>query len=551
MKQKVIAIILLLFVLAVGDLWADSKGKTIILNRLDVSDAYTPKVLGLFIGIQEYKDPLWHDLNYPKKDVEDMAEFFTNKASLKLDYTMILTEPEETTRDNIFNNKFEEFQMKNSSDKDVVIIYISSHGTLTKEFVTVIKDGKKTQEPRKVPYILTSDTKEGKVADSALHLYKVIEWFEKLRSQRKVLILDMCHSGRYGKSQLSPDQAELIESAKGINYIPIEDSWASIILSACPMGGVSFEDKDLENSVYTHFLLEGMYHGDMNGDGAVSISEAHNYAIDKTRQYTWEYKKYKQIPTTYSRILGKDPIIVFGKPARQGNPTLFSYASANQDVEIYLDGIHKGMLPKGIIVEPGEHEVECTLDGKTIYSEKIYFILGHDYMLPYFQSSGVKKENKFLFILEGSYRDFYRGDVPEKLTPSSTTSGFTIYNYGAISRWLGLSGGFDFGRNHDLNQYAFRLGLKLTTSFRGTYFFAGPDIMFMFFQYNSDTIGNNKVDTEMNFFCPGAEALLAYKLELGLVFALGARVHYLPYNFDSETNNIMTTQGFVAAGYSF
>jgi hypothetical protein len=209
------------------------------------------------------------------------------------------------------------------------------------------------------------------------------------------------------------------------------------------------------------------------------------------------------------------------------------------------------MLPKGIIVEPGEHEVECTLDGKTIYTEKIYFILGHDYMLPHFQPSVVKRENKFLFILEGAYRDFYRGDVPEKLTPSGATSGFTMYHYGTINRWLGLSGGFDFGRNQDLNQYAFRLGLKLVTSFGGAHFFAGPDFMFMFFQYDSDTIGNHKVDSEMNFFCPGAEVLLAYRLELGLILALGARIHYLPYNLDSETNNIVTNQGFVAAGYSF
>ena len=420
-----------------------------------------------------------------------------------------------------------------------------------KKLVTVIEDGEIRKEPHKVPYILTSDAQEGKVVDSALALCKVTEWFEKLKSRRKVLILDMCHSGHNGKSQLSPNQAAMIESAKGINFIPFEDSRASIILSACPIGGTSFEDKTLENSVYTHFLLKGMRLGDLNGDGAVSISEAHNYSIDKTRQYAWEHKKYKQIPTSYSKILGKDPIIVSGNPSNEGAPTLFSYSSSNKEVEVYIDELYKGMLPKGFAVELGEHDVVCKRDGQKIYSEKITFEFGHDYMLPYFESSDGDTKDKFFFILEGAYRDFSRGQVTEELTPSIVTGGFSLYRHGFITDWLSLSAGFDYGRDQNLEQYSCRLGTKLTASLGGTHLFIGPDFMFMFFRYTSDTIAGRKVDPQMSFFCPGAELLLAYKFKLGPVIALGARAHYLPYNLDSETNNMISKQGFVAVGYSF
>lgn len=552
MKAKVVVVIVLIIsVISVGKLWAYSKGKITILKRIDVNDAYTPKVLGLFIGIQEYKDPFWHDLKYPKKDVQDMVDFFTNNPTIELDYKMVLTRPEDTTRDTIFNNRLDEFKMKNSSEKDIVIVYISSHGTLTKELVTIIEDGELRKEPRKVPYILTSDSHEGKVTDSALALGKIIEWFEKLKSRQKVLILDMCHSGDSGKSQLSPDQAAMINSAKGISFTPFEDSRASIILSACPIGGTSFEDKTLENSVYTHFLLEGMNLGDLNGDGAVSISEAHNYSIDKTRQYTWEHKKYKQVPTSYSTILGKDPIFVSGNPVQEGMPTLFSYSSANQEVEIYLDDLYQGMLPKGISVDPGQHKIVCKRDGRKIYSEKINITFGHDYMLPYFEPPGIDKKNSSYFILEGAYRNFYRDQVEKKLTPSIFTGGFSLYHYGFITKWLGLSGGFDYGRNKDLEQYSGRLGIKATSSWGNTSLSIGPDFMFMFFRYASDTLAGKKLDKEMTFFCPGAEVLLAYKFKPGLIIALGARAHYVPYSLDAATNNIVSQQGFAAVGYSF
>ncbi len=550
-KFKVMSIIFLAITLSTTVLFANPKGKIAILKRLNVGEAYTPRVLGLFIGIQDYEDPLWQDLKYPEKDVKDMVNFFTNNAALRLDYKMVLTQPEETTRDNILNHKLDEFKMKNSSDKDIVIVYFSSHGTLAKELITVIENGRKIKESQKVPYILTSDTKEGKIADSAIGLFKVVEWFERLQSQRKVLILDMCHSGRDGKSQLSPAQAAQIKSAKGISYTPMEDSKASIILSACPMGGTSYEDTDLKNSVYTHFLLEGMQLGDLNGDGAITISEAHNYSIDKTRFYTWERKKYKQIPATYSKILGKDPIVVNGTLSQAGNPTLFSYASANHDVEIFIDGMNKGLLPKGVRVIPGEYNVECVRNGKTLFNEKIKFKSGFDYMLPYFQIKKNKNEDNMILTVEGTYRNFVCKDIPKKLIPAGPASGFSFYRYGFTTDWLCISGGFDYGGGENISQYSTRAGIKLTKAMRDARFFIGPDLMLMNFRYAINGVEDIRIDPEIFFFCPGVEALVTYKFKNDFTLCLGTRFHYLSYRINSTVNDVAATQAFLSAGYTF
>jgi uncharacterized caspase-like protein len=533
--------------------WADGKGGVVKLERVAVGDAYAPKVLGLFIGIQEYEDPIWHDLDYPRKDVADMVSFFSSGNALYLDYHLALTTPRDTTRDYILNHAMEAFAMKNTSSEDLVVVYISSHGTLTNEQLTVIKDGAKVVEPRKVPYILTSDAREGKVPDSAIALHKMLDWFEHLPSSRKVMILDMCHSGIAGKSQLSPGQARLLKSAKGVNYVPLEDSSAAIVLASCPMGSSSFEDDRLKNSVYTHFLLEGMREGDMNGDGAVTISEAHNYAIDKTRTYTWEHKQYRQVPTTYSKILGKDPIVVSGKPRQPGNPTVFSYASVNQGVEIFVDGAYKGMLPKGIQLSPGKRHVALKYEGRTIYKTRIEARKGTDYMLPDVArlKPAEKKRPTVFLLLEGGQRGFQRGSVPTDLLPDTPIGGFSLHWLGSLTKWGGLSLGAEYGGNDDVQEVGFRIGLKLNTPSPGLRLSVGPELLFLFLTYSDELADDENVSSDNNFVAPGLEALLTYEFQGGVALGAGLRAHYLPYDYDDGTENAWANQALVSIGYAF
>ncbi len=532
---------------AAAEVSTGQKGYITRLKRMKIEDAYTPKVLGLFIGISDYKDVLWHDLKYPKKDVADMVGFFENSDAMNLDYKAVLTTPEKTTRDYILNEALDAFEMKNTSEKDIVIAYISGHGTLTHELLQVINSDGGTI-PVKRPYIVTSDTREGKVEDSAISMNKITDWFDKLRSRRKILILDLCHSG-LGKSQISPEDRKKIRSAKGINYTPIEDSWASIILSACSMGGTSYEDDKLKNSVYTHFLLKGMGEGDLNGDGAVTISEAHNYAIDRTRQYTWEHKGVKQVPTAYSKILGKDPIRVSGRPATAGAPVLFSYNSSNTGVELYVDNVYQGMLPKGIKINPGEHTIECRYQGRTVLNEKMKAAPGNEYMLPQLFNPG--KFRGYLVLANTGYRTFVRSDVSKDLLPDIPHIGTSIYYYGRPDSNLAWSGSLSYGTNEELTQYTVSAGLKYTTLFKSLRLFAGPELMISTFSYNSDFVGHHRISDDLTFVCPGADLLFTYEPKPRLMIAGGLGTYYLPYKLNDYTSNLMMNQLFLSVGYGF
>ncbi len=533
------------------NLYANTKGEMIRLKRVQmegVENAYTPKVLGLFIGISGFEDPVWHDLNYPEKDVQDMVNFFSENWTMALDDKMVLTGSEKTTRDHVLNYALRTFGLKNASEEDVVIVYISGHGTLTRDFAITTTLGMTVKEPCKRPFIVASDTQSDRVAETAIPLHQITQWFENIKSRRKALILDMCHSG-LGKSQISPYQEELIYSAKGINFEPIEDSWASIILSACPMGGTSYEDANLENSVYTHFLLEGMQKGDLNHDGAVSISEAHNYAIDRTALFTEEKKGHRQIPTAYSRVLGKDPIVVCGSPTGTGNPTLFSYSSTSRNVEVYVDQEYKGMFPKGVAIETGKHLVELKKQNKIVFKKTIDFDDNYDYMFSV-KTTPPLKVNTFIQS-EGGYRSYSGQDIPDDLTPSGITGGFSIHATGIKASWLGGTYGMEYSRNQDVRQYAVRAGINFRKTITWADLMAGPELMFLFIEYFSDQIDRYYVDRNMFFTCPGVQFMISKKTRHKMVLSFGARAHYMPYELDTVRARVIAGQGFAAVGYDF
>ncbi len=56
-----------------------------------------------------------------------------------------------------------------------------------------------------------------------------------------------------------------------------------MVFAACDWGETAREDEGLKNDIYTHFLIEGLNgSADRNIDGAVTATEAHDYARRRT-----------------------------------------------------------------------------------------------------------------------------------------------------------------------------------------------------------------------------------------------------------------------------
>jgi hypothetical protein len=137
-------------------------------------------------------------------------------------------------------------------------------------------------------------------------------------------------------------------------------SRASVLLAASDWGEAAREDEKLGHDIYTHFLVEALrIPADRNGDGAVTVSEAHDYA----RRLTYEFTGGRQRPSAETSEVGADPIVLVGKVTRAGRPELYSYAAALDGFELLIDGRPLAELPGGVAVDPGRHRVQLTKGG--------------------------------------------------------------------------------------------------------------------------------------------------------------------------------------------
>jgi len=329
----------------------------------------TPKRLAVVIGINEFKDVKWNKLRYAVKDAEDMASVLSDQRYGQFDKVLLLTGPEQTTKQHILS-AVQQLARENFSDKDTVIFYISSHGTISR-----VNDGKLHQ------YVVAYDTSFNDIQSTAIDLNDLRSSFSGLNSQKKALIFAFCHSGR-GKSQLSENlMAELGQIKSPFFVKPIETaSEATFVFAASAWGETAREDNRLENDIYTHFLVEGIKKHDRNGDGAITITEAHDYAKEQTYYMT----NGEQRPSMESIILGSDPIVLSGEIVRTGKPIIYDYSNRFENMVVFVDGEKKGTLPVGIAIDTGVHTVELrNFDGTSpVFQEKISVKNGDQILLP-------------------------------------------------------------------------------------------------------------------------------------------------------------------------
>ncbi len=306
----------------------------------------------LIVGIEEFEDERFAKLLYPTKDAKALA-----KAISGFDDVTVLTGRAATSRSAILAALHALAGRVRHRD-DTLLVYFSTHGSLDR------KPGGELER-----FIVTADTRLDIVSATALSVSELVAALNRTESRRVALILATCHSGG-GKSQISDTLAVALRGIKAPALAPIEVvSEASFVLSASAIGEAAREDDQLGHDVYTHFLLEAMRLGDRDEDGAVTVSEAHDYARERTYQFT----QGRQRPSAESVILGVDPIELVGRRSRVGRPTIYSYAPSADGLVVSVDGARKGTLPGGVAVEAGRRKLELLVaeTGERIYEGSI------------------------------------------------------------------------------------------------------------------------------------------------------------------------------------
>ncbi|AKJ02295.1 peptidase C14 caspase catalytic subunit p20 [Archangium gephyra] len=327
-----------------------------------LSTAYAPRRLALLVGVSQFQDAQWRDLRYATKDAEDLGAALRDPARGHFDSVRVLSRPEETTRASILA-ALRQLRQEATRPDDVVVVYFSAHGTLSRDGRGELKR-----------YLVTTDASFRAIAQTALPMDELKSEFDQLPSRRRLMVLATCHSGS-GKSLLPKElEAELAGIKAGFYARPLEESSrASMVFAACDWGETAREDEGLQNDIYTHFLIDGLNGAaDRNSDGAVTATEAHDHA----RRSTYAFTQGRQRPSAEILEVGADPVVLSGHIDRTGRPELFSYNPRLDGFTLKVDGETRTELPGGAAVPPGRRTVELTKGEDVLLREVVDISVG-------------------------------------------------------------------------------------------------------------------------------------------------------------------------------
>jgi len=234
--------------------------------------------IGLSIGINEYSDPKLSNLRFARKDAEDVRSVLLNPDIGGFDEIIPLINE---TKYNV-KKGIEKLLLKDSTVDDLVLIYFSGHGKLNSKFEL---------------NLLLKDAETDYLRSTALHYNFITDCIEDSKCKKVVIILDCCHSGA---ADLKGDISKTLSETSGSG---------TFILSATTGSNLAKEVQELENGIFTHFLLEGLMKGDadIGGDGLIDILEWYEYASKKCND------KYSQVTTIKTKfeeriVIGKNPL---------------------------------------------------------------------------------------------------------------------------------------------------------------------------------------------------------------------------------------------------
>ena len=252
--------------------------------------------LALIIANSEFDDPKLRRLVKPSLDAEALSEVLSDPEIGDFKVTTLINKTMDTVRREIASL----YVRKKKSDR--LLLYYSGHG---------IRDEKSGEL-----YLAVKDTEFELPSAAAIEAAYVERHLDKSNSQRKVVILDCCHSGAFmsgGKGVLG--------SSAGAEEAFLGDGFGRVILTASNAIEQAWEGDELLGeaapSVFTHFLVQGLRTGaaDADKNGKVSIDELYEYVHDQVLTSGHS----AQTPQKFSHKV-EGPIIIAKNPHPEVKP---------------------------------------------------------------------------------------------------------------------------------------------------------------------------------------------------------------------------------------
>lgn len=303
--------------------------------------AYAPRRVALVVGIDAYTDPALGALTYAAKDARDLGGVLSDPRYGGYDVVSVLAG--NVTRAGFWSAL--DAVTAHLQRDDTFVLYVAAHGTVD------------LGPAGTALYLLPSDAWLADPGRTAIPVADVAAYVEALPARRRVTIYDSCHTVG-DRAAVSPRTRTVLDGLRGPVPAPaaLEVSELEAHLYAAHLNQPAMEDDALQNGVYSHFLVEALEGaGDMDGDGLVEVVEAHDWARDRTLEYTGG----AQVPWAETTTVGREAIYLSGDPARRRraeHAIVVGLEALPADAILSVDGIARGAGP----VEPGRRTLEVS-----------------------------------------------------------------------------------------------------------------------------------------------------------------------------------------------
>jgi hypothetical protein len=251
--------------------------------------------LALIIGNSQYEDACLSRLAAPDVDVRSLATVLKAPRIGGFDeVTPLLNEGLATVRKAIA--RF--FDQKHRDD--LLLLYFSGHGV---------------RDEQGHLYLAVRDTERAVLAGTAIEASYITARMDRSASKRLVLVLDCCHSGAFGYGSKAAQGASV-----GTATAFEGTGRGRVVLTATDSTQFAWEGDqvvgDVENSLFTHYLIDGLNSGaaDRDEDGEITIDELYDYVYEKVLSETpkqtpgkWAYGQQGDI------IIAQNPSVTVPK----------------------------------------------------------------------------------------------------------------------------------------------------------------------------------------------------------------------------------------------
>jgi response regulator of citrate/malate metabolism len=227
---------------------------------------------GYFLSIGIAKYSAIKPLKKAVTDASDMARTLLNNGYTK-ENCCLLTD-QDATKAKISDAL--NWLAASATADDTVVIFFSGHGLRR---IGGFKPGE---------YLCPVDTDVMDLENTCISSTEFTNALKAIRAGRLVVLIDSCHSGGVGetkaigttvKSGLSEDTYNLFAKNTG------DSKQGRVIIASCKSDEVSWELPEMDNGLFTHYLLEGLHGEAARLDGKVPIMRLFEYVSDRVSQH--------------------------------------------------------------------------------------------------------------------------------------------------------------------------------------------------------------------------------------------------------------------------